>query len=65
MDLAVLGGNESKQACGVDSGYIDLTPKAQSPMRRTVSIDLVLVIEVKIELELDLEEKKLLSQGLS
>lgn len=49
----------------MDSGYIDLTPEAQSPMRRTVSIDLVLVIEVKIELELDLEEKKLLSQGLS
>ncbi|KAJ5513828.1 hypothetical protein N7463_003380 [Penicillium fimorum] len=48
---------------GVNSVYLDMGPGSQSPMHRTVSIDLVVVIEGEIELELDSGEKKLLYQG--
>ncbi|KAJ5783024.1 hypothetical protein N7457_004798 [Penicillium paradoxum] len=48
---------------GVNSVYIDMSAGAQSPMHRTVSIDLVVVIEGEIELELDSGERKVLYQG--
>ncbi|PWY84390.1 hypothetical protein BO83DRAFT_413836 [Aspergillus eucalypticola CBS 122712] len=48
---------------GVNSVYLDIGPGSQSPMHRTVSIDLVVVIEGKIELELDSGQKKTLYQG--
>ncbi|KAF9890633.1 hypothetical protein FE257_005764 [Aspergillus nanangensis] len=48
---------------GVNCVYLDLGPGSQSPMHRTVTVDLVVVIEGEIELELDSGEKKTLYQG--
>ncbi len=56
-------GNKINTENGTATAILELAPNVQSPMHRTLTMDVIVVIEGVIELELDSGEKRTLQVG--